>query len=46
MEIDDNYDDSGDDDKRSTKQESRRSSPKTINGGPGAPSSGAVEQQV
>jgi hypothetical protein len=43
MDIDDNYDDSGDDDKRSTKQESRRSSPKPING---APSSGAVEQQA
>jgi glucose repression mediator protein len=45
MEIDDNYDDSGDDDKRSTKQESRRGSPKTLNGVPAAPSNGAVEQQ-
>jgi glucose repression mediator protein len=45
MEIDDNYDDSGDDDKRSTKQESRRGSPKTLKGVPAAPSNGAVEQQ-
>ncbi|KAK4540645.1 hypothetical protein LTR36_008976 [Oleoguttula mirabilis] len=33
MDVDENYDDSGDD-KSATKQESRRSSPKAMNGGP------------
>lgn len=48
MEVDENYDDSGDDDKRSAKHESRRSSPKPVNGSSGAPTSGAsaVEQQA
>jgi hypothetical protein len=33
MEVDENYDDSGDDEKRSTtKQESRKSTPKPVNG--------------
>lgn len=33
MDVDENYDDSGDD-RSATKQESRRSSPKAMNGGP------------
>lgn len=33
MDMDENYDDSGDDDKKSTKQESRRNSPRPAAGG-------------
>lgn len=46
MDMDENYDDSGDDDKRSAKQESRRNSPRPVNGGPAAPATGTVEQQA
>lgn len=48
MDVDENYDDSGDDDKRSaTKQESQRSSPKPLNGGaPAMSATGALEQSV
>ena len=42
MEVDENYDDSGDD-KSATKQESQRSSPKAMNGAPGPV---IVEQQA
>ncbi|KAI7590406.1 hypothetical protein KC343_g18413 [Hortaea werneckii] len=43
MDVDENYDDSADD-KSTTKQESRRNSPKPINGGGSAPV--AVEGQA
>jgi hypothetical protein len=47
MEVDENYDDSGDDEKRSvTKQESRKSSPKPVNGNAAAtsaPANGTTE---
>ena len=43
MDVDENYDDSADD-KSTTKQESRRSSPKPMNGGGSAPV--AVEGQA
>jgi hypothetical protein len=46
MDVDENYDDSGDEKRSATKQESRRGSPKAMNGGPAAPSSGTVEQQA
>lgn len=46
MDVDENYDDSGDD-KSATKQESQRNSPKTANGGPAPMSaSGPIEQQA
>lgn len=46
MDMDENYDDSGDD-RSATKQESQRSSPRTAHGGPnGMQASGAIEQQA
>jgi hypothetical protein len=43
MEVDENYDDSGDEEKRvGSKQENQRESPKTTN----APSPAAVESQA
>ena len=46
MDVDENYDDSGDE-KSATKQESQRNSPRTANGGPpGMQAGGAIEQQV
>lgn len=48
MEVDENYDDSGDDGQSATKQESRRGSPKGIPSAAGASATGpvAVEQQA
>lgn len=48
MEMDENYDDSGDEEKRSaTKQESQRNSPKAMNGAPTTvPAAGPIEQQA
>jgi hypothetical protein len=46
MDVDENYDDSGDD-KSATKQESQRNSPRAGNGNGGAPvaaAGGAIEQ--
>lgn len=46
MDVDENYDDSGDEKRSTTKQESRRSSPKANGATSAAPSSSTVEQQA